>query len=238
MRCPKCGYISFDHLETCTKCGKDISSLIGQLTGTVFKAEAPAFLRFEVQEGNSEAESPDHLAVAEDIDLEFSLEGEELLMEEEPAAGEHALTDVSPAAEVEADDDFDFQLTDEEGGELVLETGDDGLVEDGEGPEIDFSELDISDLGPPEEEDEEAAMELSLEDGSEDTAAPAAASGAPLGGGGTLEDLQTEGLDLGMPSLPPAGSSSGKKLRPGVKTGTALDEFDIDLGELLSDKSK
>ena len=24
MRCPKCGYNSFDHLDSCKKCGKDL----------------------------------------------------------------------------------------------------------------------------------------------------------------------------------------------------------------------
>ncbi len=239
MRCPKCGFISFDHQETCSKCGKNIAALTEQLSGTVYKAEPPAFLKFEVHHAEEDAGVSVDEVVGDDI--EFSLDGEDLVMEveEEPAGEEFEFEEVSPAAESGAEDDFDFQLTDEESGELDLVADDTEVAAEASGPQIDFSELDISDLGPPESETEEESEELSLDDAPEaPAAAPEHSPSSLAGGGGTLEDLQTEGLDLGMPSLPPAGSSTGKKLRPGVKTGTALDEFDIDLGELLSAKEK
>ena len=44
MRCPKCGYISFDHMSSCSKCGRDISELATELQGTSIKADTPTFL--------------------------------------------------------------------------------------------------------------------------------------------------------------------------------------------------
>jgi hypothetical protein len=47
-----------------------------------------------------------------------------------------------------------------------------------------------------------------------------------------LPDLEMDGLDLNAPMQPPSGGGANKKLSPGAKTGTALDDFDIDLGDL------
>ena len=44
MRCPKCSYISFDHLLSCSKCGKDLSSIVEQLHGSSVQGEVPQFL--------------------------------------------------------------------------------------------------------------------------------------------------------------------------------------------------
>ena len=53
-----------------------------------------------------------------------------------------------------------------------------------------------------------------------------------------MEDLNFNGLDLETPSKIVSGSAAGKRYLPSVKTGTALDKFDIDLGDLFSDKKK
>ena len=44
MRCPKCSYISFDHLLSCAKCGRDLSSIVDQLHGSSVQGEVPQFL--------------------------------------------------------------------------------------------------------------------------------------------------------------------------------------------------
>jgi hypothetical protein len=98
---------------------------------------------------------------------------------------------------------------------------------------MDFGDIDISDLGPPEKEEsvmDEQEENLSMESAAnDDDVAPSPASE----GGKGLEDLQLDDLDLESPSPPPA---KGKKLAPGMKTGTALDDFDLDLGELFPEK--
>ena len=45
-----------------------------------------------------------------------------------------------------------------------------------------------------------------------------------------LEGLDTGGLDLDTT----AGGADSGKVMPSVKTGTALDDFDIDLGDLIT----
>jgi len=233
MRCPKCGYITFDHLETCTKCRKKIAPMSEQLSGTVFKAEAPAFLQFKVHESGTD---------------NFSLDGEEVVSEN-AQAGEEIEFDFmddnqdAPASqgnEDEEGDEFDLALFGEESGELDLDAGETDIAEAEDGPQLDFSELDISDLAPPaDDEDDLSFAELTLEDPASEPVARVKDSAQPsMGIGGGLEDLQMDGLDLEIPSLPPAGSATGQKLRPAVKTGTALDGFNIDLGELISDQEK
>jgi len=43
MRCPKCGYISFDHLDSCRKCHKPIAQT--EFKGTTYPALVPTFLQ-------------------------------------------------------------------------------------------------------------------------------------------------------------------------------------------------
>ena len=91
-------------------------------------------------------------------------------------------------------------------------------------------------------EDDFALGELTMEGTSEKTEQPAAKNNKP--GAKKADDslpdldLDLDGLELNSNSLIPAGSAAGKKLRPAVKTGTALDDFDIDLGELMSGMKK
>ncbi len=262
MRCPKCGYISFDHLERCKKCGKDIVEATADLDGTVFETVAPVFLKFETAgegggEGGMAAEAAD-----QGIDLELDEEFEEVVTEVEVdqddgielvldgegvddiGLGEDLDAGLAAAAGDETPDETielaDLPDTGEEG-DLVLELGDDETAESGESGEIeglqlDFGDIDISDLAPPEDDREDVeAEELTLDTADEAAPAmvarPAPATGTASGG---LEDLEIDGLDLDSPP-PVAGSAAGGRLAPAVKTGTALDDFDIDLGDLLSE---
>ena len=248
MRCPKCGYITFDHLETCTKCGKNIAAVSEALSGTVFKAEPPAFLQFKVHETDTAPDdSIDLLQEDSETEVHFSFDDEESVSDnflDDDDIEFDFLDEMQDSSVSQADNDdggaeFDMALFDDDSAELVLDEGGEAVGEDQDGPQLDFSELDISDLAPPAvEEGDLTSLELTLEE-TDAPIAPAPASGQPsLGIGAGLEDLQMDGLDLEMPSLPPVGSATGKKMRPTVKTGTALDDFDIDLGELLSEKKK
>jgi len=54
MRCPKCGFISFDHLEQCVKCKKNIKAVSDTLHGTVFNVAAPSFLHLDLNRDDDE----------------------------------------------------------------------------------------------------------------------------------------------------------------------------------------
>jgi len=292
MRCPKCGYITFDHLEICPKCKKNIAKISEQLSGNIFKAEAPAFLQFEVEESEIEAEvSVDIPGEADDVDLDVTFEGDDI-PEVDFSFEEEAGEDDSPVADAldEKTEDAAFQehnleetpvelgTFDENDADLVFEDNDDfsgfdleeepeehadegedetfsveenleGTAADAEVTEstagqsdlqIDFSDLDIADLAPPATEEKEAAVageDAETESPATTTVSESTPSQGTSGAG--LEDLLTDGLDLDLPSSSsPPKSASGQKTHSTRKTGTALDDFDFDLDDLILDEEK
>ena len=170
MRCPKCGFISFDHLAACAKCGRDISEVASELQGTSIKVEAPMFLSgalaalseseesfedhameadgdegidFDMEMEADEEEAGEMTAAEEDVDFSFEKEAEEFEVAEEADIG---------LAEPEEAADFEIEAKAEEEPEL-------------EKAEDSFEELDF--LGGVDDE-EEGGLEFDLEDFMED----------------------------------------------------------------------
>lgn len=250
MRCTKCGYISFDHLENCRKCRKPINDADAGLNGTVFEAEAPAFLKFALPD------QADEVAVDDTFEDSFDEFGEpdDFLIDEEGNDDQDAveLEDIMiDPVEEEADDEIilDLDALDDaapsEEFSLNADAEEEIPEEENESPAIDFGDLDISDLAPPEmkEDEKEAGAEAPAETGDgldslvlnleDDTVPPASAPAKESRQGmGGLEDLLVDQLDLDKIDKPALGKRSAKP----VKTGTALDSFDIDLGDLFTDK--
>ncbi|WP_028586008.1 hypothetical protein [Desulfogranum mediterraneum] len=262
MRCPKCGYISFDHLETCKKCHKAVAETAVELQGTTFDSETPSFLRLAEEVAPQQAEldssspEPDWGEVEateeQGPDLDFSEPAEE-----QETGGEELVLDLGDAVSpVEEDDDQIIMNLDEledaassedytlEVNEPVKEQGDQGGV-------IDFGDLDISDLMPPESdegeidlpagdmepalaalEEEAPAPEIVLEEPPAES--PAASTGQEPEKNMGLEDLLLDELDLDK-TVPPVLKNAPPQA---VKTGTALDNFDVDLGELFAEEKK
>ena len=52
MKCPKCGYISFDYNQVCPKCSKDISAEQARLNLPSFRPDTPYLLEMLVGEGD------------------------------------------------------------------------------------------------------------------------------------------------------------------------------------------
>ncbi len=236
MRCPKCGYISFDTLGSCKRCKKNIGELVEELEGTVYESPAPVFLHFEPGATNStvqENEMDDETVTGDQTEaLQEIISGVE---EEQDTLN---LDDESEPEGTIAFEDFEEA---EVANEMVPDdsTGDEVATESDD-LQLDFGDIDISDLAPPESEGEVSATEsLSLDGDAEeiveapDNETPAPSSVAP---GSGLEDLHVDNLDLDAPAPLVSGSRVGDKLMPSVKTGTALDDFDIDLGELISEE--
>jgi len=173
MRCPKCGFISFDHLSSCAKCGKDIAEVASELQGTSIKVETPMFLSGALATYADREESfEDH---AMDVDLEGGID----FAMDDAAVAEEAVDTAS------AEEDIDFSMEDEadvsmaageEEGAAVIEIEDDEAVdftleaeaEEEAEPvtmEKSFEELDF--MGPVDDE-EEGGLEFDLEDFIED----------------------------------------------------------------------
>ncbi|MCX5864235.1 MAG: hypothetical protein NTW42_04085 [Deltaproteobacteria bacterium] len=132
MRCPKCGYISFDRQKSCGKCSNDLTAVAEQLQGTVGKAASPFFLGAILGKQESYAAEP----------------GPALHEEEEPLDLDELEADAPPADE----DELDFAGTPLDEDEL----------EDQALPSLGLEDIDVSDLMPPQEEDEEEELVLHL----------------------------------------------------------------------------
>ena len=211
MRCPKCSFVSFDLVESCVKCGKDISEAATELAGTVVGVAAPSFLKIA---GDGipldAAEETSEIDIEESLDL--GADGEEESMD--------FSFDDEPSVEAESDEvemDLD-EVGDTEETDFEIDLGAD-----------EEEAIGISDLAPAEETDEmqiDEFVEEELEVAVEEVEAELGTVGDVQG----LGDLQVDGIDL---ESTPGVDDSGKVV-PSVKTGTALDDFDFDLGDLMT----
>jgi len=78
MKCPKCNYITFDYLDTCPRCGKDMSAEKAKLSIFSIKPDPPSLLGSLTGDLNS---SSIELRVPESIKKgaeDMKLEGEEV----------------------------------------------------------------------------------------------------------------------------------------------------------------
>ena len=55
MKCPKCGYISFDYNEVCPKCNRNISGEGAKMNHPSYKPDSPALLGSLIGEGEDAA---------------------------------------------------------------------------------------------------------------------------------------------------------------------------------------
>lgn len=255
MRCPKCGYISFDHLETCKNCLKYIGDTVADINGTEYETVAPSFLLAALEKRQQspvpeshetdqamemvDLENLDTLELREGIETEFILPNEAVHEPSRkeislPESGDELLMDLDDFSEASPREEYSLNLTEKQ------EDSDSSL------PMLDFGDLDISDLAPPVkieepfsslfEEKQVPAEEKPV--GGSTAAAPSPSKSAPTAPATGLADLTFSGLDLDVPSKLETGSTAGRRFLPSVKTGTALDKFDIDLGELFAENKK
>ena len=242
MKCPKCGYISFDYNQICPKCSKDISteqvkmnlppfrpvplSLLGALTGEA--SESSVGIQIDtssIEEVSEEVEEV--LDVSSDLEtgeiafddlqeLDKSLESEATEEREQP--GESGIV-----AE-ESPSDFEFEGVDSQ--EISLETGEISLKE----PE---SALPIF-----EKEDEEE-ISLDLEDLSIETPEPekeAVMESASEEGELTID---LDDFDLSLDDSGPAGAAETEKTDvESDELAIDLDSFDLDVEDTAIDEEK
>lgn len=190
MRCPKCGYISFDHLETCNKCSKDLAGVSEKLDGGLVQAEAPQFLVVTPpSEDSFEADFPQGDGDEEFFDEEFSDDDLDVLLDDE------AEDDDGPVISLADDDedeeggiDFDFSYdsdddSEEDSDEEMFVAGEvDEDDEEADSPVVDDeftlsvpTELsDMSDLSQEQGEEEEVSLGIAPEEKDEQASAPVA----------------------------------------------------------------
>ena len=171
MRCPKCGYVSFDFLNNCLKCSRDLSSSREDLNLTDFRPQVPFLLGSLVgeMEGGGAQQA---LSLTQETELELGGLGMS-----EPSASEGSIdmgdleipsvddsSDEMSLSEIALDDLETIEassLGDAEGGELQLDdlaelsSGDSGAADEDEGflgLEIESDDEAFGDLGGFEDE--------------------------------------------------------------------------------------
>jgi hypothetical protein len=254
MRCPKCGYISFDYLDECLKCKKNIKAATSKLQGTVFNVAAPLFLKVQSEEYQVPEDPVDLFAdepLSEtdqylDEDLEILVDPDEDGFADEDR--EFADEDDGPGPDDEESDEEDREI------EIDLSQFEDaagpgGAVGEAE-PESDMDSrlkldmpeelADISDLAPPARkvEPEKAEVkpepkvdreepELSLDDLDFDLDVD--------GITGTMSSLDSE-KPLSLDEIDFADTIPGPESPKGRKDGKlSMDDdldFELDLGGL------
>lgn len=174
MRCPKCGFISFDHFTSCVKCGKDISDVASELQGTSINVETPMFLSGALAAYADRQESfGEHgMGFEADEGIDFSIEEEGVAAEPVEMAEEEEAVDIS-FDEDQAEADISMAAQEVEGKVAAKEEAVDFTVEpeaqeeaeieiemepEGESDES-FEELDF--MGTDEEE---GGLEFDLDD--------------------------------------------------------------------------
>lgn len=240
MRCPKCGYISFDHMDSCLKCKKDISESVA-VAGTTYHAVTPSFLRVPtkdvvepdvdpVEENDISFEGGDTF---DEEDYDFSDPELDILVDEDDTAGdaEQVFTLGDSDSDdflLEDDDDasdedgsFQFELEDDEesdgDGSFEFELEEDEIdsspAQLTESPSLNVPEelADISDLAPPEEESPAALSTSALNLSLDDEMS-------------LDDDLDLDGLDLGL---------TGTKDILDEDISLSLDDIDLSAGDII-----
>ena len=256
MRCPKCGYISFDHLKECRKCNKNIETISAGLFGSTYNIQAPTFLKL-----NREAreDSAQHIDLSEersfDVDDEYVDDELAVLVEDEDADEEGSINfaEDAPAGmalvdEDEQDDgeieiDFSqFEETEQQADLLQTDVAQQQQKKRNN-VKIDVPPAlsDISDLAPPAKHSEKKAASLGV---------PAEPDFSDMNLDDLNFDLGLDGLDdvaktspavlekdmLSLDELDFADALAGNDPEPAKKTDDLdldLDlDFDLDLGGL------
>ncbi|MGI6638685.1 MAG: hypothetical protein ACOX4Z_06440 [Desulfobulbus sp.] len=241
MRCPKCGYTSFDDLEHCKKCKKNIADSSAMLMGAVASAASPSFLWLTESEPKKKlVHTVEAMEKSGAEDTLFLLEEDGQTDETQPAVpqspdnatldlhldslGQPHSTQREPALELELDPTLDDTA-------LTLNG-----VEHKTRPSLDLAALDISDLQAPLPRfSQPEGIELTLDLAGMATAEQAAQPSTTRIGMQefSLEDLQVDDLELENPYTLTVGNEADQQYQPAIHTGTALDSFDFELDELF-----
>ncbi len=144
MRCPKCGYISFDQIDNCLKCGKNIVKVSVALKGAVPNVAAPEYLLMEED------------VVFQGADEFVEGTADDGFMKKEPAVEEsgQAFTQQEEefwfdAAESGEDDGVDIDMNElpseliKAGKREAVETGKNSVLDEEFDLELDLGDLDL-----------------------------------------------------------------------------------------------
>lgn len=259
MRCPKCGYISFDHLEICLKCNKDVSKAASQVLGTTYNVAPPSFLRFQPNEeisteGDTEIQFENGQEDFDVVDPDLNI-----LVDADDDAGDAGVSfddDFGEIDELSEDEDFEIMGGDGDDDDVGIDLGQFEDAFEGEDSAEDDAPFnipdelaDISDLSAPSEEEDAAAFSFDEPEESPVVGTAAGNDGLDdfnldlddLGSDFSLsstdeEESQDDDMGLGSLSLDDIGILDSEK-KPAKKEFDSMDmdgdlDFDLDLDGL------
>lgn len=154
MRCTKCGYISFDKVETCSKCAASLVEISEKISGTVQKVEAPAFLVSVIGVAGGAALIEDDQDIFSSQETEFDLAG---------AVDEEALEENVAEVDVASDEGLEIDMGAEE---REVPSIDLSQFDEGQGEAVDEeASADVEfDMDSGDEADENASIDFQMEE--------------------------------------------------------------------------
>ena len=262
MKCPKCGYISFDYNLSCPKCNKDISAEQEKLHIPSFRPDAPYLLGSLIGEANESQATPlstgSQVSLEEEADITLDeaspIDSSELNMD----SGELSLDDTSGLSLDTGETEAPAKALQKPKAEKAKPGTGEFKLE----PETDLADLDLEEAGgdafsldsgkkaeeaAPAEEEEESDLDITLD--LEEEEAPGSKAGAnrptPVGaqaGAPELEplDLETEEsqgkeeLELSLDDLK-VGDTGELKLVSKPKASGELDGL-LEMDEIKLDE--
>ncbi len=214
MKCPKCGYISFDYSQVCAKCNKDISTEQEKMNIPPFRPDPPALLAALTGEAN---ESQVGIPMGESGGFGTDEQQAGIAMDE---SGGISTDDVAFAESQEVEMDFEAEGTGELDATGETDSGaedfsEDFAFDDGSGEEVTFDtgELSLEDTGMPSAGVDEEELGLDFD---------AIEEGAPA----VDEDAEAadDSLELDLDALPDEAPAAAEE-----PMEIAGDEIDLDL---------
>ncbi len=121
MKCHKCGFVGFDHLSQCKKCGADLTAIRERLGFSALKSEVP-FLLGTLLAGGGKNDIPKARAEEERVDVDFGYDSMELMPSVPEAAGFE-----QSAGKPAIASDVDTEPQETGGDDLIIELSEDDL---------------------------------------------------------------------------------------------------------------
>ncbi len=208
MRCPKCGYISFDYNQVCPKCNKNIANEQAKLNIPAFRPNPPSLLGILTGEG-------DESNIGIDRNLSKSMTDSH-----EMDVGLDESTGIS-TSEIELDEGHDLDeigLKQEDSGDFELSGEEETLAVESE--EISVEDTDT--LITPSDEGEGEGISLDLEDVSLEEGGEEAISLSE----DISQEMGEEEISLDEISV---GDSDTTEDIAGEETGLSPDSMDLDI---------
>jgi len=231
MRCPKCGFISFDHLEACLKCKKDIRAASDALNGGVLHVVPPVFLNLHPEPEESFPEEDDIVADAEDVVDEYVDPDLDILFEDESGGEADEVT--LEGGEADEFADLAISMDDGEDDGIAIDLGQDGEVEGHLDEFEDDSEDDgqvLADLQSSDVDESNSEFEIEMPEeliDMSDLAPPVAGEQPGEGSSDALDlDVNLDDFDFELEPDSSAGGESAGITGDG-ETVLALDDIDF-----------